>query len=83
MVRVICTLMACQDCAMLVANGEPSEERPELEREIAAHLALEPLQHIVSGDSDADDEFSWRPCECCGSRLGGSRHQLALLDCRW
>jgi hypothetical protein len=65
-----------------VANGELPDGRPELEREIAAHLELEPLQHIVSGDFDADEEFSWTPCECCGSRLGGRRSQIVLMDCR-
>jgi hypothetical protein len=81
MVNVIAELMACTDCLMLVANDEPSDDRPNLETEIAAHLELEPCQHIACGDSDQDDEFSWRPCECCGSPLGGARSQLVLLQC--
>lgn len=24
-------------------------------------------------------EFSWRMCDCCYSRLGGSRHEFAVL----
>lgn len=78
--KLICTLMACQDCLTLVANGEPADGRPGLEAEIAAHLELEPLQHLICGESDHDEEFSWQPCECCGSKLGGSRHQLALMQ---
>lgn len=32
----------------------------------------------------AEDWFSWSPCECCGSTLGGNRNRLAVLvseDC--
>jgi hypothetical protein len=73
-------LMACVDCLMFVANGdEPEDESIDLGACITAHLDLRPLQHLVCGDSEQDDEFSWRACECCGSTLGGSRHQLFLL----
>lgn len=33
-------------------------------------------------DPNADDgirEFSARPCDCCNSRLAGSRHRFAIL----
>lgn len=26
-----------------------------------------------------EQEFSWRPCACCRSSLGGSRHRFALI----
>lgn len=26
-------------------------------------------------NSDFEPFFSWRPCECCGSRLGGNREE--------
>lgn len=29
--------------------------------------------------SDGRDEFSWSPCDCCGSDLGGSRTRMAEL----
>lgn len=28
---------------------------------------------------DGRDEFSWAECDCCGSRLGGSRTRFALI----
>ena len=28
---------------------------------------------------DGHDEFSWSPCDCCGSSLGGSRTRYALF----
>ncbi len=33
-------------------------------------------------DEEICDEphFSWRPCECCGSSLGGDRHSLHGFD---
>lgn len=34
-----------------------------------------------NGDGDTGiDEFSWSPCHCCGSHLGGSRYRLAVED---
>lgn len=29
---------------------------------------------ILEGDDNQEPYFSWRPCECCGSRLGGDRY---------
>ena len=66
---------ACLDCLLLVANGDGTDEHAE-----AMTKRIGPLAHLVCGDSDQDDEFSWAPCECCGSRLGGSRHQLIMLE---
>lgn len=34
----------------------------------------------VDEDEGADiQDFSWAPCACCGSVLGGSRHRMALI----
>jgi hypothetical protein len=73
-------LMACQDCLLYVANGDIPEDRDadEFEADIEATVG-HPSGMISCGDSDLDDEFSWSACECCGSRLGGSRHQLVCL----
>lgn len=37
------------------------------------------LGRIDEGPTADTDEFSWRPCDCCGSKLGGSRHRCAIL----
>lgn len=80
MATLVYELSACVDCLMLVANGNVPDDRPELSDDIATYLRLKPNQHLVcSGDSEYD-EFSWSRCECCGSNLGGSRHQLAVLE---
>jgi len=78
-INIIGTLMSCDDCLMLVANGEPSEGNPYLEQHITDHLSLAPLQYLVCGDSDNEIEFTWRACECCGSVLGGRRNELILV----
>jgi hypothetical protein len=81
MATLVYELSACVDCLMLVANGDVPDDRPELDSEIDAYLQLKPNQHLVcSGGDSEDDEFSWSRCECCGSSLGGSRHQLAVLE---
>jgi len=32
-----------------------------------------------SETEDSIHEFSWRMCDCCRSRLGGTRHRFAVL----
>lgn len=74
-------LMSCVDCLMYVANGDlPEDDNGELQARIATMLTPEEQSNLCVGDSDQDDEFSWRACECCGSPLSGSRHQLICLE---
>ena len=79
MVKITDTLMACEDCLFYVANGDLPDGNPYFEDAIRAAIGV-PSGWLCVGDSDADEEFSWAPCECCGSQLGGSRHQLVLLS---
>ncbi len=76
--EILETLMACDDCLMYVANDDIPDERPDLRRLIDAQLDMSTSKWLCVGD-DAEDEFSWRPCECCGSTLGGRRNQLILM----
>lgn len=77
--RVKYGLSACADCLFLVANGEtPEGDNGELETAMMANLGAQDVRHLVCGSGE-DNEFSWSACECCGSRLGGSRHQLIVL----
>jgi len=37
---------------------------------------------VPSYDSETGqgiEEFTWRPCGCCGSKLAGGRHEFAVL----
>lgn len=79
--RVKHELMACGDCLMYVANGDlPEDDNGELQAAIDANLTPAEQRHLCCGDSEQDNEFSWSACQCCGSSLGGSRHQLIVLE---
>lgn len=42
-------------------------------REFFDRTGLTNLSPITTDDNDWEEYFSWQPCECCGSPLGGSR----------
>ena len=70
-------LAACMDCTAYVANGTVPEDRPNLVSSIVATLGdAEGL--VCAGESE--DWFSWHPCECCASPLGGNRNLIAKLE---
>lgn len=62
---------------MYLANGDIPDERPDLADEIRAQWP--PVSDLVLTGCDGD-EFSWSPCDCCGSKLGGARHMFAVLE---
>ncbi len=75
----------CVDCLFALANGEYPDDATraaEIEagetRELPYRWALDGPHEGESEEAD-QDPFSWRPCACCGSRLGGSRHRAALI----
>lgn len=73
------TLMVCSDCLLFIANGDLPED-DEMEKDIIA--GVESFSgHLHAGDSDEDEEFSRHSCDCCGTNLAGSRHQvIELMD---
>lgn len=58
----------CQDCALVVANGEDSCE------EGCKHGTGLPMGTVVEGGDDYDSEFyvPFRPCPGCGTTLAGT-----------
>ncbi len=69
-------LMACVDCGLFLANGEIEGCDPSW----APENMTDEWDNPCNGDSEKDDEFSWRACDLCGSRLGGARmHCVALV----
>lgn len=77
----------CSDCIMFIVNGETPPEMDETETAdyVAKTIASQPAGfHWVAGDcgeyGERHDEFSWSPCDCCGSTLGGSRCVAHLLE---
>lgn len=74
-------LALCQDCTIVAVNGDYSSldyhynEQEAAERVTAIDTGLDKLSklgHLCHSGLDYD-EFSWRTCDCCGSRLGGQR----------
>jgi len=61
----------CTDCALYIANGDVAEPDPSWSAD------------NISGDwaisSDHGEEFSWSPCDACGSTLGGARMGAFLM----
>jgi hypothetical protein len=66
-------------------NGRGAEAEAKRDARIAevnAGLASLGPNLVPNFDSEAGkgcDEFSWRSCGCCGSKLGGGRHEFAVL----
>jgi len=70
----------CVDCGFYLANGMPDESDPEWSPEkIEAHWPSDQW-HLVNGDSEKDHDFSWSPCEGCGTRLGGYRYHCTAWE---
>jgi len=68
----------CADCAQVLANGVCNgwEDSPDETRERPAGV----FPYCVDGAWPTDDvtTFSKFPCECCGSRLAGSRVRVVV-----
>lgn len=88
-------LMVCADCYTLIGTGDSSsfdydydpddaETRlKECSEGIAAACgcrAGHPRAVLYAGDAEKDKEFSRERCDCCGTRLAGSRHHCIVLE---
>lgn len=78
----------CEDCTIAAVNGDFTglDNHPETSDRRMAEIVsgLERLGADLVPDFDSEsgrgmEEFSSRPCQCCGSRLAGSRHSFAVL----
>ena len=66
----------CDDCAMLIANGETPEDNPEFRLSDSwdgYHIALDCPE-------DGCESFSWSSCDGCESSLGGNRHPAVAMS---
>lgn len=78
----------CEDCLLLIANGEESENCDGFHVEACMKRELNGRKgHWVAGVQPTDDdeegtgyeEFSGCNCELCNTHLAGSRHGVSLL----
>jgi hypothetical protein len=80
--QIIDGLSVCVDCAMLIANDDTSgmddateaacRDGIQREAEAGGHWCL-------SGGEEEESSFSWAPCDCCRSSLGGDRVKSAVI----
>lgn len=79
------SLWLCIDCTIAEVNGDYSGmEDEERAREVREALARVQERGSLAPNWDSEEgtgirDFSWNPCDCCGSHLGGSRHRFAIL----
>ena len=79
-------IAVCSDCIQVTVNDDYTgldyhyneQEAEQKHKEIMAGiLALSSLGYLVS--TGEEDEFSTRSCDCCLTRLAGSRHYCHTL----
>lgn len=72
-------MRCCTDCLILIANGDTP---PELDETATAAWLAEIDRRWGDTPLTVGDEagFSWSSCDCCGSTLGGDRHELFVVD---
>ncbi len=70
---------ACTDCRNFLANGEyPSENIPA--QNAALDRAIQRRWQTIGLAEDAKGEFSWMPCDVCGSKLSGLRYPCVGIE---
>ena len=75
-------LRLCSDCTLGAINGDFSGMDNETEIRVIQGLERLGANLVPSFDSETGegcDEFSWAHCDCCRSKLGGSRRTFAIL----
>jgi hypothetical protein len=69
-------LAVCVDCAMLIANGEGTDEHADA---VAARWpGMNTL--VLACPEDCEGWFSSSPCDGCGSTLDGDRHPAVAFE---
>lgn len=67
-------LRACEDCLIAIANADFTGLDDARAEEVQA--GMERRNWLLIGDTANDDEFSSTPCDVCGTRLAGARHEV-------
>lgn len=77
---IVDNLVFCTDCTIAAVNDDFSGIEDD-QQYADIMTGLERLGKIgaVYHAGQEPDEFSSRPCDCCGSRLAGSREYFIIL----
>lgn len=79
--RIIRELHLCSDCMIAAVNDDYSGMEDDRAAEVEAGIEA---MGWATPDFDSEtgegyEEFTWRWCDCCNSRLAGSRHRFVIL----
>ena len=85
----IYTIEVCYDCLAIHANGETGSDEPtdcvpwglfpDEEVSMGGGYCYCTESEREAGECECDQtNFSWSPCEGCGSYLGGYRHTFTV-----
>lgn len=75
------TIAVCVDCVHLAEYGDSGIEA-EVAKDFHAFKVAStwPDGFEIVTNGDVGESFSWRPCEGCGSRLGGARFEAEVTS---
>lgn len=70
----------CLDCYWMHHYGRSASDDPAYvpDRRPLSLITSEAWDFTDSETGDGIADFSWSPCEGCGSNLGGARYRLAV-----
>jgi len=74
--EVIADGFVCNDCVLMIANGETSN--PDHDKATINRIAEATAGWCLS-DEERNQHFSMTPCRTCGCKLGGERHWAVKL----
>lgn len=69
--------MECRDCFHIGRRVDFTEV--VVDEYETNYLCPECNSDYTERRGNGEDEFSWSECDCCGTRLGGSRYRYALF----
>ena len=87
MAKVEDKIMVCQECLQAIVNDDYTSLDYDYGL-IEGYARVEAIQaginRLTANDrflaaGEDETEFSTQPCECCGSSLAGSRHEIIIL----
>lgn len=68
-------VLICDLCVMYIANGElPADSSEEEDQDIIHGASYLDIKYKF-GSVGEFKGYSIQPCECCGSKLHGNRHE--------
>ena len=80
--------MVCADCIQVIANGDYTSLDYYYPEKRVVKMVIKRINegidnaggYIALGDNENDEEFSSLNCDCCNSRLAGTRHHCIVLE---